>query len=189
MQSAGNAGCDFTPNNEASHKAGDQRWRGQRNDQREWQYSNYGSQLDIVAPVVVLTTDIQGDDGYGDWNDPDYRNGYNGTSAAAPLVAGTMAPAFAANERLTAKRARKILVRTTATRMDPEGGQYDETGWSPWYDADVDAGAAVAAVADAERRRFASPVILSHNLRQPPTESSPMGRRGRPRRTKRASTG
>lgn len=162
VQSAGNAGCDFTPNKQASHKAVISVGAVNANDQREW-YSNYGSQLDIVAPVVVLTTDIQGDDGYGDWNgDPDYWNGYNGTSAAAPLVAGTMALMFAANERLTAKRARKILC-TTATRMDPEGGQYDETGWSPWYGCGrVDAGAAVAAVADAGAPSWsASPVILS----------------------------
>ena len=162
VQSAGNSGCDFTPNQQASHKAVISVGAVNADDQREW-YSNYGSQLDIVAPVVVLTTDIQGEDGYGDWNgDQDYWNGYNGTSAAAPLVAGTMALMFAANERLTAKRARKVLC-TTATRMDPEGGEYDATGWSPWYGCGrVDAGAAVAAVADRGPPTWsASPVVLS----------------------------
>jgi subtilisin family serine protease len=162
VQSAGNSGCDFTPNEQTGHKAVISVGAVNANDQREW-YSNFGSNLDIVAPVVVLTTDIQGEDGYGSWNDDlDYWDGYNGTSAAAPLIAGTLALMFASNERLSVKRARKILC-TTATRMDPEGGEYDETGWSPWYGCGrVDAGAAVAAVADKGVPVWsASPIILS----------------------------
>jgi hypothetical protein len=55
---------------------------------------------------------------------------------------------FAANERLTAEQARRVLCET-ATRVDIDNANYDETGWSPWYGCGrVDAGAAVRAVAN-----------------------------------------
>jgi subtilisin family serine protease len=51
--------------------------------------SNYGDELDVSAPgVLMYTTDIAGGDGYtGD----DYNSGFNGTSSATPLAAGIAA--------------------------------------------------------------------------------------------------
>ncbi len=118
-------------------------------DVREW-YSSYGDLVDIAAPAGgLVTTDISGETGYGSHlGDDDYTGSMSGTSAAAPLVSGVFALMFAANERLTAADARAVICQT-ATRNDILGGDYDESGWSPYYGCGrVDAGAAVAAVAN-----------------------------------------
>jgi subtilisin family serine protease len=129
------------------------------NDDREG-YSSFGAYVDVAAPSGgTLTTDIVGDDGYGSWKgDPDYYGYFSGTSAAAPVASGVLALMFAANARLTAAQARRVLCET-AVKVDVENGEYDDKGWSKYYGCGrVDAGAAVMAVAD---QAPAAPVIVA----------------------------
>jgi subtilisin family serine protease len=147
VMSAGNSNCDFSGDEIHTHRAVVSVGAVSGHDERE-SYSNYGPLLDIVAPSGgILTTDIVGPDGYGSWEgDEDYWGGYNGTSASAPIVAGAMALMFAANERLDVKDARKVLC-STATKIDPIDGEWDEEGHSVWFGCGrLNAGAAVQAV-------------------------------------------
>jgi uncharacterized protein (TIGR03382 family) len=169
VQSAGNSSCDFSSNEMSAHKSVISVGAISGNDQLEW-YSSYGSLLDISAPSGnILTTDMVGEAGYGNWHgDLNYWGDYSGTSASAPIVSGVLALMFASNPRLTVKKARKALC-ATAVRMDPEGGDYDEEGFSDLYGCGrVDAGAAVAAVADLGAPTWtADPVILAPLMEAP----------------------
>lgn len=169
VQSAGNSSCDFSYNEMSAHKAVISVGAVSGHDQLEW-YSSFGSLLDISAPSGnILTTDISGELGYGNWNgDQDYWGDYSGTSASAPIVSGVMALMFAANPRLTVKKARKALC-ATAVRMDPDGGDYDADGFSDIYGCGrVDAAAAVAAVADLGAPVWtADPIVLSPLIEAP----------------------
>jgi serine protease len=109
-------------------------------------YSNYGSTLDLVAPGGVVGVDAN-HDGYGDGIlstcGSDSTGAvvfnyifYNGTSMAAPHVAGVAALVMAANPSLTAAQARSILENTAQDLGAP--GRDDEFGFGL-----VDAAAAV----------------------------------------------
>lgn len=91
--------------------------------------SNYGNELDIVAPgVLISTTDIQGDAGYNpnlfchtlsggslinsDYEDEDFTNCFNGTSAAVPHVSGVAALILSINPNLTQDQVRDIIEST-----------------------------------------------------------------------------
>lgn len=119
-------------------------------------YSNTGTQLDIMAPSGgrggehLWTTDIQGLDGYNTAEDGDYWNQMSGTSASAPLLSGVVALMVAANPRLDSDTLFEAMC-ATAVRVHDWDADYDATGWSPIYGCGrVDAGAAVAAVANGE---------------------------------------
>ncbi|MCB9283128.1 MAG: S8 family serine peptidase [Lewinellaceae bacterium] len=84
-------------------------------------YSNYGADLDIVAPsngaAGVRTTDRMGSPGYSSGN---YTTTFGGTSAACPAVAGVAALTLAANNALTGAQVKSIL-ESTADDMGPSG--------------------------------------------------------------------
>ena len=95
-------------------------------------YSQYGTQLDLVAPSsggfnLVTTTDRTGADGY---SANDYTSTFGGTSASAPLAAGVAALMLAENPGLTAANIRSILSETA----DEIGGvAYDANGFNNFY--------------------------------------------------------
>nr|ADI22142.1 subtilisin-like serine proteases [uncultured myxobacterium HF0200_19H16] len=72
-------------------------------------YSNYGPELDLVAPSASVTTDIQGEAGY---NSGDYSLGFGGTSAAAPVASGVAGLMVSANLDLTREELYTILTST-----------------------------------------------------------------------------
>ncbi|MDR2962158.1 MAG: S8 family serine peptidase [Bacteroidales bacterium] len=70
-------------------------------------FSNYGSELDVVAPGVdIYTTDRQGNAGY---NATDYMADFSGTSAACPFVAGVAVLVLSVNPCLTQQEVRNCI--------------------------------------------------------------------------------
>ena len=121
----------------------------------KWNYSNVGSDLDIVAPSgsayaggeKLRSTDLLGDRGMGPLSgDHDYTDAMAGTSGSAPLVSGVIALMYGANPRLSEAEVREVLC-LTADRIQLVDAEYDASGWSDRYGCgNVDAAAAVAAV-------------------------------------------
>ncbi|MCD8071885.1 MAG: S8 family serine peptidase [Alistipes sp.] len=73
--------------------------------------SNYGSELDIVAPgTLIPTTDRTGNDGYNKGSD--YFMYFNGTSSACPHVAAVAGLMLSINPDLTNRDVKKILEKT-----------------------------------------------------------------------------
>ncbi|MGE8290056.1 MAG: S8 family serine peptidase [Sphingobacterium sp.] len=92
--------------------------------------SNFGSELDVVAPgVLIPTTDLTGSGGYNsgssqgsvllpvDFSDANYTGTFNGTSSACPQVAGLAALVLSANPQLTGQQVRNII-ESTARKSD-----------------------------------------------------------------------
>ena len=123
--------------------------------------SNYGKDLDVVAPVGpddnneittrVYTTDLQGEKGKNTAPGPagDYRVGFRGTSAACPQVAGIAALILSVNPHLYEHEVRSIIEMTCrkldnyvfqTTPAHPNGSWNNEVGYGL-----VDAEAAVQA--------------------------------------------
>ncbi|MBC8395465.1 MAG: S8 family serine peptidase [Candidatus Marinimicrobia bacterium] len=75
-------------------------------------YSNYGPQLDVVAPAGVPTTDLNGG----------YENSFGGTSCATPHVAGLAALIRSVNPNLQWDEVRDVI-RNTADKVPAMGGQ------------------------------------------------------------------
>lgn len=156
---AGNGNCDISTNHLLEHPEIVVVAASNGDDRREG-YSSFGRFVKLSAPSgAILTTDIVGKNGYGSWHgDPDYYGDFNGTSASTPVVSGALMLMFAANPRLTAAQARQVLC-DTAAKIDDAGAGYDAQGWSPYYGCGrLDAGAAVAAVAN---RAPEAPVIVA----------------------------
>ena len=108
---------------------------------------NYGPELDVAAPgVSIYSTDISGAAGY---IATDYYPYFNGTSSAAPHVAGVMGLILSANSNLYGLQARNILESTcrkvgtyayATTSGYPNGTWHQEMGSGL-----IDAAAAVQA--------------------------------------------
>jgi subtilisin family serine protease len=98
-------------------------------------YSSFGAAVDFCAPSNggvtsgIWTTDRLGSVGY---SGGDYTGAFGGTSSASPLAAGTALLVLSANPNLTWQEARDIL-RETAIKIDPAGGNYDGNGHSVKY--------------------------------------------------------
>ncbi|HET7609307.1 MAG TPA: S8 family serine peptidase [Gammaproteobacteria bacterium] len=96
--------------------------------------SGFGECMDIVAPAKPeglrtagsTTTDRTGIDGHAEG---DYFDGFGGTSAAAPLVAGVAALLLSLNPELTRDDVQRILEHT-ADKIDRAHAAYDAAGFS-----------------------------------------------------------
>ncbi len=96
---------------------------GSHDFQRNWG-GNYGSALDLVAPTIVYSTDIQGSAGY---DEGDYFDHFGGTSAACPQVAGVAALVLSANAALTSDEVQNLLQKS-ADKIDRY--PFDTNGWN-----------------------------------------------------------
>lgn len=93
-------------------------------DGEQWG-SNYGAELDVVAPgVKMLTTDRTGSDGYVAG---DYTECFNGTSSATPFAAGVAALVLALNGNRTSDEIETILERSADDIGSP--GFDEQTGY------------------------------------------------------------
>jgi cell wall-associated protease len=96
--------------------------------------SGFGECMDLVAPAKPeglytagsTTTDRTGIDGHAEG---DYFDGFGGTSAAAPLVAGVAALLLSLNPELTRDDVQRILEHT-ADKIDRVHADYDAAGFS-----------------------------------------------------------
>jgi subtilisin family serine protease len=110
------------------------------NSDVHWYYSNYGPELDIVAPsgppepgkagAYIWTTDITGNRGFNMYNrDPsilDYCD-FGGTSGACPVAAGVAALILSIEPELTNDEVRHFLCRSSKDLGEP--GRDDYYGW------------------------------------------------------------
>jgi subtilisin family serine protease len=91
--------------------------------------SCYGTQLDVVAPgVLIPTTDRQGTAGYdtNSGTSGDYYNKFGGTSSACPHVAGVAALILSVNPNLTVQNVTDIIESTAQKVNQGTGtGQYN----------------------------------------------------------------
>ncbi|VBB45754.1 putative Subtilisin [uncultured Paludibacter sp.] len=84
-------------------------------DGEYWWGSDYGPELDIVAPgVLIPTTDRQGSNGYNTSTGTagDYYMTFNGTSSATPHVAAVAALILSRNPNLTQRQVADIIEST-----------------------------------------------------------------------------
>lgn len=80
-------------------------------------YSNYGTELDVVAPGGnIYTTDRVGSAGYNSGGD--YYANFSGTSAATPHVAGVAALMLSANPDLATDQV-AMMIESTAQKIGP----------------------------------------------------------------------
>jgi len=129
----------------------DQRKSKTSADGEHWWGSNYGPQLDIVAPGVnIYTSDITGGAGYTGGN---YVPNFNGTSSATPHVAGVMALVLSVDPSLRSWEVEDILKLSAVDRG--AAGRDDEFGWGR-----VDARRAVEAASRLWYRIRVRPVFI-----------------------------
>ena len=90
-------------------------------------YSNYGDNIDILAPGGRADKGTVAATYYNN-----YEDNYNGTSAAAPIIAGVIALMLEVNPNLTPKQVRAILINT-ADKIDSANAHYNSDGFSHTY--------------------------------------------------------
>jgi subtilisin family serine protease len=89
-------------------------------------YSNYGDNIDILAPAGQYTTDVT-----GYWGESgEYTDIFGGTSASAPVLTGVVALILGANPDLTKSEVEDIL-KSTADKVGDE--VYDSNGFNEFY--------------------------------------------------------
>jgi subtilisin family serine protease len=98
-------------------------------DGERWWGSSYGpatqdaaGAVDVIAPTILFTTDIQGADGY---EAGDYDPFFNGTSCATPYAAGVCALILSQNPGWTPAQVRARLTSTAQDIVNVESG----AGW------------------------------------------------------------
>ncbi len=86
-------------------------------DGEVWWGSNYGPELTLVVPGVLIdTTDIMGSDGYASGN---YLTNFNGTSSACPNAAGSAALLLSVLPGLTAGNVQSYLEQACDDQVGP----------------------------------------------------------------------
>ena len=132
---------------------------GQRAD-----FSNFGTNLDVVAPGVdIFTTYIQGC--------PDSPLGnyafFEGTSAAAPHVAGVAALMLSANPYLTWQQVKNIIERT-AQRVNPDFYDYEYVDFRPYGGTwNIEMGHGLVDAYAAVKMALATPVVIGPDFITP----------------------
>ncbi|MFG0316998.1 MAG: S8 family serine peptidase, partial [Planctomycetota bacterium JB042] len=98
-------------------------------DGERWWGSNYGTNsqdaagaVDVIAPTILPTTDIQGGGGYDSGN---YSLWFNGTSCSTPYAAGVCGLILSANPGFSPAQVRDRLVTTCDDVTSVESG----AGW------------------------------------------------------------
>lgn len=97
-------------------------------DGENWWGSNFGPNLDLVAPgVKIATTDIRGGAGYSTKN---FVTTFNGTSSATPHAAAGAALILSAVPALSERKVREV-VQASADRLsyNKNGAWHKEVGW------------------------------------------------------------
>ncbi|NIX56638.1 MAG: S8 family serine peptidase, partial [candidate division Zixibacteria bacterium] len=113
--------------------------KGVRSSTTKWG-SNYGSELDIMAPSSggtrgIYTTDVSvSKRGFDDLDSKGlYTKDFGGTSASTPLAAGVGALVLSMNPNLSKAKVQEIL-QNTAKKIDASNANYDKkTGFSNTY--------------------------------------------------------
>jgi subtilisin-like proprotein convertase family protein len=118
-------------------------------DGRFADYSNYGASILVAGPSRanrdhlpgLFTTDMVGGYGYtnnagqdqlasgSSWGDPDYTQGFGGTSGAAPVIAGALALAREVRPDLNLRWAKHLLVNTSRCVDAEYSTDRSDGGW------------------------------------------------------------
>jgi serine protease len=120
---------------------GDSKTPGDRISYDSWWGSNYGSGLTLMGPSEVYTTSAISDFGSIGSIQFDYESQFNGTSAAAPNVAGVASLVWSVNPNLSANEVKTILSQT-AFDLGIDG--YDTVHGSGFINADAAVRRAIA---------------------------------------------
>jgi subtilisin family serine protease len=127
----------------------DERKTRTSSDGETWWGSNFGATMHLLAPgVFIWTTDITGSSGY---ETGDFTKTFNGTSSAAPAVAGAAALMLSVNEALSASSVRDLLAKT-AKKLPAQTAWTPELGWGRLDVAQVVAEAKVAGTTERAAR-------------------------------------
>lgn len=111
-------------------------------DGEDWWGSNFGDDLNIAAPgVLMVTTDIEGTGGY---ENDDYVDDFNGTSSAAPLTSAIAALVLShhleisAGEPMLTPDELEDILESSADKIGGYDYNYDAS--RPGYSLDLGAG-------------------------------------------------